>query len=245
VIDECGVVSRGPSKCSTITWFVLDVANDGTLGHDGNRQNVTDVKLCFFTAIKKLARIHPLSSNEKLLLYSVSVGIPELDTNDEVLSDVYTISSAYSDVIMSCKSAYKSKEAVGNVDIGCGNAFGGSEEETGGEEGGSEKVLDVMYNFNLVIQPFSKADFMAFIKNYLKNLKAYLETNGQKDRSDVFQKGAQEFVKFVVSKFDDFTFYVGASEKMDGGLVFSFWEDESAAGPVFYYFKDGYKEQKC
>jgi hypothetical protein len=167
-------------------------------------------------------------------------------TNDEVLSDIYTAEFAHNDVIMKVKSTYKNKEDVGNVDIGCGNAFGGNDEDAEGGDGvAQEKVLDVVYNFNLTENPFSKQEFMAFIKNYLKNLKAYLEANGKADRVDAFMKGAQEFIKFVVSKFDDFTFYLGSSESLDGAVIFSFWEDETAAGPVFYYFKDGYKEIKC
>jgi hypothetical protein len=39
-------------------------------------------------------------------------------TNDEVMSEVYPFTLAYDDVIMKVKSTYKSKEAVGNVDIG-------------------------------------------------------------------------------------------------------------------------------
>lgn len=105
----------------------------------------------------------------------------------------------------------------------------------------AEKVLDVQYNFNLVETPLSKSDFMTCIKSYLKNLKAHLDEN----RAEAFQKGVQNFIKFVVSKFDEFTFYTGSSENMDGALIFSFWEDETAAGPVFYYIKDGYKEVKC
>jgi hypothetical protein len=130
---------------------------------------------------------------------------------------------------------------------GCGNAFGGNEEEETGGDGSEaqEKVIDVAYNANLVATSFSKPEFMTYIKNFLKNLKTYLEENGKKDRVEAFQKGAQDFVKFVVSKFNDFEFYTGASEKVDGSIVFSFWEDESAAGPVFYYFRDSLREVKC
>jgi len=39
-------------------------------------------------------------------------------TNDEILSDIFKHELDYSDVIMKVKTAYKSKEAVGNVDIG-------------------------------------------------------------------------------------------------------------------------------
>jgi hypothetical protein len=39
-------------------------------------------------------------------------------TNDEVMSDSFQFTTDYNDVIMKVKSAYKNKEAVGNVDIG-------------------------------------------------------------------------------------------------------------------------------
>lgn len=133
------------------------------------------------------------------------------------------------------------------MNIGCGNAFGGNDEEENGGDGSEaqEKVIDVAYNANLVPTSFSKAEFMAYVKNFLKNLKTHLEENGKKDRVEAFQKGAQEFVKFVVSKFGEFEFYTGSSEKIDGSIVFSFWEDESASGPVFYYFRDSLREVKC
>ena len=168
-------------------------------------------------------------------------------TNDEVMSEVFKFELAYQDVVMKVKSAMKNKEAVGNIDIGCGNAFGGSEEDgdSGSGDGApSEKVLDVPYNFNLVQTSFSKQEFMAFIKNFLKNLKAYLEGNGKADRVATFQAGAQEFVKFLISKFDELEFYTGSSESLDGGIIIAFWEDETASGPVFYYFRDCLKEVK-
>jgi hypothetical protein len=86
---------------------------------------------------------------------------------------------------------------------------------------------------------------MALIKGFLKNLKAYLTENGKEARVEAFMKGAQEFVKSVVANFDQYEFYTGASEKLDGSVVLSFWEDESASGPIFYLFKDALKEIKC
>jgi hypothetical protein len=44
---------------------------------------------------------------------------------------------------------------------------------------------------------------MTFIKTFLKNLKTWLEENGKKDRVEGFMKGAQEFIKWAVSKFDE------------------------------------------
>jgi len=96
--------------------------------------------------------------------------------------------------------------------IGCGNAFGGTnedEEEAGGSGGSgdgvpAEKVLDIQFNFNLVEYPMSKADFMTYIKGYLKKVKEYLSEN-KSNRVEPFMKGAQEFIKTVVSKFEEYT----------------------------------------
>jgi len=94
--------------------------------------------------------------------------------------------------------------------IGCGNAFGGTnedEEEAGGSGGDgvpAEKVLDIQFNFNLVEYPMSKADFMTYIKGYLKKVKEYL-TENKPNRVDGFMKGAQEFIKTVVAKFEEYT----------------------------------------
>jgi len=147
---------------------------------------------------------------------------------------------------MKVKSSYKNKDAIGTVDIGCGNAFGdGGEEGEGGLEGPpQEKVIDVQANYNLVETQFSKADFMTYIKNFLKLVKAHLETNGKSARVADFQKGANDFIKFVVSKFDDFAFYTGSKESMDGGIALSYWENDSDPGPVFFFFSDALKEVK-
>ncbi len=82
---------------------------------------------------------------------------------------------------------------------------------------------------------------MTYIKSYLKRVADKIDP----ERADAFKKGAQEFVKFVISKFDEFEFYTGVSEDTEGSIVYSYWEDESGAGPVFYYFKDALREVKC
>jgi len=161
-----------------------------------------------------------------------------------MMGELFKFELLHNDVVMKVKSSYKNKDAVGTVDIGCGNAFGGEEEGGAGGDVPQEKVLDVAFNYNLVETQYSKADFMTYIKNFLKNVKTFLETNGKTDRVAEFQKGANDFIKFVVGKFDDFTFYTGTSENVEGGIALSYWENDSDPGPVFFYFKDALKEVK-
>ena len=91
---------------------------------------------------------------------------------------------------------------------------------------------------------------MSFLKAYFAKIVKYLEDNGKADRVDTFKKGATEFTKFIVPKFDEIEIYTGKSHSEDddeikGSVAISFWEDESAKGPVFYFFNDGLKEIKC
>jgi len=93
------------------------------------------------------------------------------------------------------------------INLGCGNAFGGTDEDAdvGGDvQTGVEKVLDIQYNFNLVEYSFSKPDFMTYIKGYLKKVKDHLAEKNP-DRVDGFMKGAQEFIKSLVGKFEEYT----------------------------------------
>lgn len=166
-------------------------------------------------------------------------------TEDEYMSEMYKFELECEDVIMKVGSSYKNKDKVGTVDVGCGNAFGGGDDDEGGnDEGPQEKVLDVQHNFNLVEVPLSKADFKDYIKGYMKQLKEHL-AKVKPERVEQFQKGAMEFVKKVMgAKFEEYTFYTGAKETLDGGIALSFWENEEAAGPMFYFFNDGLKSIK-
>jgi hypothetical protein len=72
-----------------------------------------------------------------------------------------------------------------------------------------------------------------------------LKNNGKEDRMADFQKGATEWIKFVVGKFKDFEFFTNADFDMENGIVMSYWEDEeNDTAPTFCYFADGLKECK-
>jgi len=176
------------------------------------------------------------------------IGLPDpfadIFTDEEFMSDVYKTELAFEDAIMKVKSSYKAKDKVGEINVGNCNAFGGGEEEEGGaEESGEEKVLDIQFNFNLMEYQMSKADFMTYIKGYLKKIKEHLTAN-KPDRVDKFMKGAQEFIKAIVGKYEEYTIYTGSKETLDGGIALSFWEVETDPGPMFYFFKDGLKDVK-
>ena len=115
---------------------------------------------------------------------------------DEMLSDTFQMTLEYEDAIIKVPSKNRPKDDLGNVDIGCGNAFGGGDAEeeqpaAGGE--GVEMVLDVVANSELKQVNMSKKEFMAYIKDYFKKIITYLEENGKSDRVDSFKKRSSSF----------------------------------------------------
>ena len=50
-------------------------------------------------------------------------------------------------------------------------------------------------------------------------------------------------VKFILSKFDEFTFYCPESYDMDNIIILSYYKGEDVS-PTFLYFMDGLKECK-
>lgn len=80
--------------------------------------------------------------------------------------------------------------------------------------------------------------------DYVKRLKAKLEEDGKKERIPEFQKGATEFVKHILSKFDEVQIFVGENYDMEAGYAYAYYKEQTDAGPTFFFFLDGLKEEK-
>lgn len=121
-----------------------------------------------------------------------------------------------------------------------------NDEEDGGAGGSSDaqSVVDIVDAFGLQEVSLSKGEFMAYIKTYLPKVKAHLEATGKADRVKTFQKGATGFVKSIVEKFDEVQIFVGKDYNMEAGYAYCYYVDQNDAGPTFFYFMDGMKEEK-
>ena len=162
-----------------------------------------------------------------------------------MLSDTFQMTLAYEDAIIKVQSKNRPKDML-QTDIEQEPVEGEQQSAPGSEP--VEMILDVVGNSDLKQINMSKKEFMAYIKDYFKKVIAYLEENGKKDRIDGFKKGAQEFIKFIIPKYDDIELYTGANgENDDGDIVgcvcIAYWEKDDAPGPMFYFFKDGLKEE--
>ena len=82
------------------------------------------------------------------------------------------------------------------VDIGCGNAFGGTNEEDGEAGGAAQdnvfKVIDLVDAFGYEETSFDLNGFNSYFRDYMKKLLLWLQAN-RKDRVDAFKTGAKAF----------------------------------------------------
>merc|ERR1719336_3171587 len=91
--DHDGVVAGGTGDTATVAGLLLQVGDDGTLGHLSNGHDVSDGELGLLSAVDELSGVDTLGGDEELLAGLVPVGIAEVDdskgsTTAGVVNDV-------------------------------------------------------------------------------------------------------------------------------------------------------------
>lgn len=80
--DDDSVIARSPRENPTVTDVVLDVADDGSLGHRSEGKDVADDKVGLLPAVNELPGVHPLGGDEELLLVLEAEGVAEGDASE-------------------------------------------------------------------------------------------------------------------------------------------------------------------
>lgn len=127
-------------------------------------------------------------------------------------------------------------KAGADVDIG-GNPS--AEDAAEDLEEGSTTVNNVVHSFRLQQTSFTKKDFLAYLKGYMKAVKSKLPA----ERVPIFEKNAAAFAKKVIGNFKDYDFYTGANMNPDGMIALLNYR-EGGVIPYFTFWKDGLKVQK-
>jgi len=98
--DDGGVVSGSAGNTAAVSGLLLQVGDDGTLGHLTNGHHVANGELSLLSAVDELAGVHALSGDEQLLPGLVPVGVAEVDDGqrsaatgvvDDVLHDTLDV----------------------------------------------------------------------------------------------------------------------------------------------------------
>lgn len=170
----------------------------------------------------------------------------DIFSDEEFISDSYKMNMLFDNVIVEVPSKMVVLKDA-DVDIGCGNAFGGQneDEEAGGNANSAPvaKVCDLIDAFRYEETSFDKPGFQGYFKEYMKKLLEYLQKNKQ-DRVEPFKAGAREFFKWVLNNFGELTFYTGPSYDMENMIVMSYYKNADDEAPTFLYVMDGMKSYK-
>ncbi|CAF1034566.1 unnamed protein product [Adineta steineri] len=168
----------------------------------------------------------------------------DIFTGDELCSDSYPmklVDDVYYEV--EGKNISESND-IDDSFIGGNKAPEDSEAATdeGGVSSSTVTGINVILTHKLVETPFDKAGFKDWLRQYSKKLKQYLEENAP-DRVQPFQAGMTKLAKEILSKFDEYTFYLGEKMDPDGMIVLQYYREDGST-PIFIYFKDGLREEK-
>jgi hypothetical protein len=98
VADNGDVVAGGTAESATVTNLLLDVGDDGTLGHLTEGKDVADSQGSLLSGVDELASVHALVGDEGLGNLLESVGVTEDDLGERG-------TTTCADIIVSCRSS--------------------------------------------------------------------------------------------------------------------------------------------
>ncbi|KAH7144603.1 translationally-controlled tumor protein [Dactylonectria estremocensis] len=164
----------------------------------------------------------------------------DIITGDELISDSYDL-KLVDDIVYEADCAMITEGGI-EIDIG---ANASAEEAEEAMEDTAVKVNNIVHSFRLQSTSFDKKSYLAYLKGYMKAVKAGLQERGAPaEEITAFEKGAQAYVKStLLAKFKDFEFYTGESMNPDGMVVLLNYRDDGVT-PYVIIWKHGVKETK-
>jgi len=164
----------------------------------------------------------------------------DLFSGDELSSDAFPTKTVFG-IIYEVETKQVTKSLSGNYDIGANASEEDPEESL--DDGQSVTVNNLIDSHRLSETSYDKKAYMGHIKAYLKRVVDWLKANGREGEVAEFQAQAQEFVKSVVGKFDDFQFYTGETMDPEAMVALKFYKEDGII-PYFYFWRHGVREEK-
>ena len=85
-----------------------------------------------------------------------------------------------------------------------------AEEDDEGTEEATESGVDLILNHRLTETGFGKkADYMTYLKDYMKKVVKYLTDNNKTEQVEEFKKNINGVMKGLLGKFSDLQFFTG------------------------------------
>nr|AFA52588.1 hypothetical protein [Vaucheria litorea] len=173
----------------------------------------------------------------------------DLISGDEMMTDAFKIKPVMNSKGEKVEGLFEVESEIivkggDNVDIGCGNSFGGG----GADEivdDSVEKVNNIISSFNLSECPFgSRNEFKEYLKEYVKKVRTALKDSGTpQPQIKAFMAIAPDMVKFLLENYKEYQFYTGSSYDPSGAMAFAYYK-EGALTPSFVFIEAGLKVTK-
>ncbi|CAG7848681.1 Translationally-controlled tumor protein homolog Short=TCTP [Serendipita indica DSM 11827] len=158
----------------------------------------------------------------------------DIISDDEMFSDAFPV-KLVDDIVYEVDCAMITVKE-GDVDIGANP----SAEEAGETlDDTAQTVNNVVHSFRLQSTTFDKKSYLAYLKGYMKAIKAQLPA----DQVEAFEKGAAAYAKVIVAKFKDYEFYTGENMNPEGMVALLNYREDQVT-PYFTFWKHGLKEVK-
>ena len=171
----------------------------------------------------------------------------DLISGDEMMTDAFPRNSVHDkdgNIVEGLFEVESSMSVKGsdNVDIGCGNAFGGEEETN---DGSVEKVNNIVDSFTYTEVPFgNKSELKEYLRDYFRSIRAKLKEEGTpQPEIKEFMSQAPAMVVFLLSQFSDMQTFAGESMTAEGGMAFGYYKD-GAHCPTFVYITKSLEAEK-
>jgi hypothetical protein len=163
-------------------------------------------------------------------------------SGDELFSDTYPMK-----LINDCMyEVYGKHETRTEGEVVMQGSNASAEEADEGTDSNSTSGIDIVLNHRLNETGFgSKKDYLVYLKDYMKKVVKYLEDNEKAGEVDAFKKNINEYMKTLLPKFKDLSFYTGESMDNDAMIVIiDYKEIDGEERPVLLAFKHGIEAEK-
>mmetsp|Transcript_27256 Transcript_27256/g.54429 ORF Transcript_27256/g.54429 Transcript_27256/m.54429 type:complete len:183 (+) Transcript_27256:28-576(+) len=176
----------------------------------------------------------------------------DLITGDEMMSDSYPrepVLDAEGEEIEGMFQVASRMVVVGgdDVDIGCGNAFGGESEDAKVDDSVEKEnnIISEARGFGYTEMPFNaKSELKTYLKEYFRRVRSELKSQGKpQEEIKAFMGTANGIARYLVANFSDLEFYTGRSMNPEGSIAFAMYHGENAT-PHFMYIEGGLRQDK-
>ncbi|KAI9931636.1 hypothetical protein AWENTII_001736 [Aspergillus wentii] len=164
----------------------------------------------------------------------------DIITGDELISDSFNLKEVEGTVY----EADCAMISVGNVEVDIGANPSAEDAGEANDTEGFAQVNNIVHNFGLKQTAFDKKSYLAYLKGYMKAVKAQLQAKGKSEEEvTAFEKGAAAFAKKIVANFKDYEFFTGESMNPDGMIVLLNYREDGTT-PYVTLWKHGLAEEK-